>query len=62
MHGRMSQIHIDQEVENSIFHGCSAPFWAVRYHSLIADQACKFYYYYYYYFIEIHQCEGEKKP
>ncbi|KAI9277297.1 ADC synthase [Phascolomyces articulosus] len=38
MHGRMSQIHV-QEHENSIFEGCDAPFWAVRYHSLVVDQA-----------------------
>ncbi|KAI8146655.1 ADC synthase [Fennellomyces sp. T-0311] len=38
MHGRMSQIHV-VDTENSLFGNCSHPFWAVRYHSLIVDQA-----------------------
>ncbi|KAG2219252.1 hypothetical protein INT45_009860, partial [Circinella minor] len=41
MHGRMSLIHINKEEEmnHSIFHSCSSPFWAVRYHSLIVDKS-----------------------
>ncbi|KAI7855404.1 ADC synthase [Circinella umbellata] len=42
MHGRMSLIHINEkenDMNNSIFHHCSSPFWAVRYHSLIVDKS-----------------------
>ncbi|KAI8098461.1 ADC synthase [Halteromyces radiatus] len=41
MHGRMSEIHAikhnDDMVYGNIFHHCSIPFWAVRYHSLVID-------------------------
>ncbi|KAI9303509.1 ADC synthase [Cunninghamella echinulata] len=42
MHGRMSEIHCrfpDNLSFGNIFHHCTTPFWAVRYHSLVVDPA-----------------------
>ncbi|KAG2213370.1 hypothetical protein INT47_009043 [Mucor saturninus] len=40
MHGRMSQVHIQQSQKayNDVLHQCPSPFWAVRYHSLVVEK------------------------
>ncbi|KAL0084148.1 ADC synthase [Phycomyces blakesleeanus] len=41
MHGRMSQIHTIRHPSTTykdIMYDCPSPFWAVRYHSLVADE------------------------
>ncbi|KAI9007020.1 ADC synthase [Phycomyces nitens] len=41
MHGRMSQVHTirnSSAVYKDVMYNCPSPFWAVRYHSLVADE------------------------